>query len=351
MSPPAATGSAVDPRSVGVVGLGYFSRFHLEAWRRLGRRIEAVHDLDPARTDEVARAHGASACASIEEVVRRAPSILDIVAPPPAHADAIRAAAGRVAVIVCQKPFCTSLDEARATARLAAERGSRLIVHENFRFQPWHRAIKAHLDRGAMGAVWSARFALRPGDGRGPEAYAARQPAFRTMPRLLLHETGVHFADLFRWLFGPARSVYAEARRLNPAIAGEDEGLMILHHEGGARSTLDGNRLADHVTDSPRRTMGTMAIEGEGGVLELDGSGRLRHRAHGASDFAELPVGPVDEDAFGGGCTHALCEHVVAAMRGERAFENEALDYLPVIATIEAAYRSVAEGRRIEIGT
>ncbi|MEZ5799859.1 MAG: hypothetical protein R3D29_04465 [Nitratireductor sp.] len=81
--------------------------------------------------------------------------------------------------IICQKPFCTSLAEARRTAMLAKERGAVLVIHENIRFQPWYRAIAEILTSGAIGQVYQAHFRLRPGDGQGKDAYLARQPAFR----------------------------------------------------------------------------------------------------------------------------------------------------------------------------
>ena len=47
---------------------------------------------------------------------------------------------------MCQKPLAPTLEEAQKLVALAEERGVRLMVHENFRFQPWHRAIKAILE-------------------------------------------------------------------------------------------------------------------------------------------------------------------------------------------------------------
>ncbi|MEM1066291.1 MAG: Gfo/Idh/MocA family oxidoreductase, partial [Pseudomonadota bacterium] len=184
-----------------------------------------------------------------------------------------------------------------------------------------------------------------------PDAYAARQPAFRTMPRLLIHETGVHFIDLFRWLFGEIESVYADLRRLNPAIAGEDAGLMLLDHASGVRSVFDGNRLADHATDNPRRTMGEMWIEGERGSLRLDGAGRVWRRTFGDLAEMEVPlVAEVDETVFGGGCVSALIGHVIEARLGAGAYENTAAAYLPVIDAVEAAYISAETGRKITLG-
>ena len=336
---------------VGVVGLGYFSQFHLDAWRRIeGASIVAVHDADPRRCAQVSGARHVKTAPDLDALLDERLDVLDVVTPSSAHASIVRAALHRVPVIVCQKPFCTSVAEAEGVARAARLAGAQLVVHENFRFQPWHRAVRSFLDTGAMGAIHQMRFALRPGDGRGKDAYAARQPAFRTMPRLLIHETLVHLIDLSRWLVGEHDHVYAETRRLNPVIAGEDDALVVLGHANGARTVLDGNRLADHVTDLPRRTMGTMEIEGEGGTLTLDGMGRVSFRPFGSQAWEDVPVtAPVDDAAFGGGCTEALCRHVVEAVRGRVPFENRAADYLPVMRTVEAAYRSAETGCRVAL--
>jgi len=186
-----------------------------------------------------------------------------------------------------------------------------------------------------MGQVYRARFDPRPGDGRGPRAYLDRQPAFQTMLRLLVHETGGHFVDLF----GDIASVYADLRHLNPAIAGEDASILVLDHKTGARSVFDGNRLSNHATDNSRRAMGEMAIEGEAGCLTLTGDGALTFCAFGNYVAEQIPVTrPIDEGSFGGGCVAALIHHVLDAFEEGRVPENLAKDYLHVMKATESAY-------------
>lgn len=337
---------------VAVVGLGYFSRFHLDAWSRQdGARLVAVADPDAGRRTWAEAGYGVAAYADTDALLAaHSPELVDIVAPPATHAALIRRLARAGVTLICQKPFCTSLDEAERTTEIAEAAGARLIVHENFRFQPWHRTIKAALDEGLIGQVYGCRFALRPGDGRGPDAYLDRQPFFRDMPQFLVRETGVHFIDLFRWLFGEVETVYADLRRLNPAIQGEDAGLLVLGHTGGVQTVFDGNRLADHDADDQRRTMGEMEVEGALGTLRLDGSGTVRFRARDTRGWTVIPpVAPVDPNAFGGGCVAALIDHVVQGLAGDCAIENEARAYLPVIRAVGAAYRSAGDGRKIAL--
>ena len=322
------------PLNVVVVGLGYFSQFHMRAWAANSHvRLAAVCDVNSDRATSVGNAFQTQAFTDISEMLETTDAqIVDIVAPPSAHAELVRASLAPDRVIICQKPFCKSIAQAEAVIADADKAGTQIVVHENFRFQPWYREIKDFLDEEKMGTVWQARFALRPGDGRGADAYLSRQPAFQTMPRLLIQETAVHFFDLFRWLFGDVKSIYCEIRRLNFILEGEDAGFVLMEHEAGTRSIFDGNRLADQVTNDPRRTMGIMDIEGDTGTLSLDSNGRLWLRKFGEQTPTLLPLTrPMDASSFGGGCVAALIDHVVDATLSGQTPENLAREYLPCL--------------------
>ncbi|KMW60038.1 Oxidoreductase [Candidatus Rhodobacter oscarellae] len=337
---------------VALVGLGYFSQFHMNAWQaNPDATLSAVCDPTPGLATEATALTGAIGYRDSEQMFRDTdPDIVDLVVPPSAQAKLIRMALRRDRLIICQKPFCTSLEEAKAITAEAEAAGATLVIHENFRFQPWYRTAKRFLHNGRMGQVYGAQFRLRPGDGRGADAYMARQPSFQQMPRFLVQETAVHLIDTFRYLFGPVASIYADLRQLNPAIAGEDAGHIVLTHDSGVQSVFDGNRLADSTAADPRRTMGEMLVEGEGGALRLDGDGRLHYRAFGQKSVEPVLITDrVDNSQFGGGCVAALINHAVTALSNATSPENTARDYLTVVELVEAAYRSAAEGRRIAV--
>ncbi len=336
---------------VAVVGLGYFAEFHLDAWTELkGSRLVALSDFSAERRAWANEKYGIIATDDAADVVASEPDIIDIVTPPPSHFELIEKLAVKDKIIICQKPFCLSVEQAEEAIALANERGCRIFIHENFRFQPWYRTIKTFIDDGGLGEIYQARYYLRPGDGRGPDAYLSRQPAFQKMPRLLIHETGVHFIDLFRWMSGEITNVYADIRKLNPVIAGEDCGIVIMNHENGSQSIIDGNRLSDHPTDNLRRTMGVMQIEGEKGTINLNGLGEITFRPFGSMVSKDIPISlEMDRNAFGGGCVKALCKHIIMAANGQGEFENEAHDYLAVIKASEAAYQSAEQARRVDL--
>lgn len=324
--------------TVACAGAGYFSRFHYESWARIPESsVVAACDIDVTK----ARATGLPAFDDLGAMlIEVSPDVLDIILPPNAHADAIRLALRNgVKWIICQKPFCNSLDEAAKVVGEAKAIGAKIVVHENFRFQPWFRAIKTEIEKGSIGKVVHATFRFRPGDGQGADVYLDRQPYFRDMPHFLIHETGVHYVDVFRFLFGDPIGVYADLRRINSVIKGEDAGVVLFDHPEGVRAIFDGNRNLDHAADNLRRTMGEALVEGTAGTLRLIGDGSVMLRRFGErEEFEVLP--PDRHDGFGGDCVHCLQSHIASGILHGTALENEAFDYLTVLKTEAAIYAS-----------
>ena len=105
---------------------------------------------------------------------------------------------------------------------------------------------------------------------------------------------------------------------------------MIFEFEDDRSGLLDGNRLNDHPADNPRTTMGEMWLEGERGVMRLDGQARLWWKPHHGPE-AQHPYDGTTEGPFGGACT-ALNAHVLAHLQHGTPLENEAADYLERLA-------------------
>lgn len=332
---------------IAVVGAGYFAGFHLEGWRACGAEVVALCDIDAERLGALAnRFDVRGTYAHVRTLLDQAqPSLLDVVLPPAAQQAVVAEALARGIPVICQKPFGRDLQEARAMTALAAQQRTPLVVHENFRFTPWFRECRRLIDRGHFGRVHGISFRLRPGDGQGPRAYLDRQPYFQQMPQLLVRETAVHFIDTFRYLMGEVRAVMARLRRLNPVIAGEDAAVIHFEFDDDRTGLFDGNRLNDHVAQNTRRTMGEMWLEGEAGVLRLDGDARLWFKPHGGNE-SEHAYDRGGAGAFGGACT-ALQAHVLSHLAHGTALENDAASYLTNLAVQAAVYQSHATGRRV----
>jgi predicted dehydrogenase len=325
------------------IGAGYFAPFQYEAWTRIPEvEVVAIYN----RTEERARAlmgeFGISRYyADWREMIDlERPDFVDIITPPETHEEMCAYAAARGVHIICQKPLAPTLEECGRIVDHAAAAGVRFMVHENFRWQPWYRTIKRIQEDGRIGAFTHAHFLMRLGDGWGPDAYLARQPFFRDYPRLLIYETGVHFIDTFRYLFGEVTHVLASLKRLNPVIRGEDAGQLHLTFATGATAIWDANRYNEIEAASPRYTFGHLRIDATGGHMVLDTESNLRLKPLGAPEVA-VEYERADRN-FAGDCVYALQRHFVDCMLSGREFESNGRDYLETTRVVEAAYASAA---------
>ena len=239
-----------------VIGAGYFSDFHLDAWRRLpGAQIVCACDLDETKARQAAAKYGISEVATDPRLAieRDDLDFVDIATPPGGRLELVELAVRRGLAVICQKPLGADFATANRVLDAGAASSAPFMVHENFRFQPWYREIKRLLETGVIGGkLHSITMRSRMGDGWGGDAYLSRQPYFRTMPRLLVHETGIHFVDTFRYLAGEIVECSASLRRLNPVIAGEDSGRLSFRFQSGAEAVWDANRYNESLSEDFR---------------------------------------------------------------------------------------------------
>lgn len=320
-----------------IIGCGFFGGIQLEAWRRMPE-IELVAACDPDR--ERARKAAPKVYADAAELFAREKlDFVDIATRPEHHLPLVKLAMAARVPAICQKPIAPTWAACVEMARASESANVRLMIHENWRWQPWYRAAQAIIARGDIGAPIGYTFRTRRRDGVGPEPYAL-QPYFRAMPRLLIYETIVHHIDTARFLFGEIEAVYAQARRLNPVIAAEDQAVLTVTHRDGLIGLIDGHRYLDPEPDGP--SLGDAVFEGDRARLRLAGSGDLY--------IGEERVWTNDvRDGYRGDSVRRTQQHFIECLRAGAAFESGARVYLRTVAAVEAAYRSIAERRQVTL--
>ncbi len=341
----------MDKLRVVCIGAGYFAKFHVEAWKRIPDvTLIAICDQDKSKAEQLANQFEVDEVyTSIDEVYEKVSfDILDIITPPDTHFALCEQAANHNKSIICQKPLAPNFEEAEKLVAKINEKGVPFMVHENYRFQPWYRKMKELLKDEVIGSeIFSINHRMRMGDGWPEDAYLQRQPYFRTMPRLLIHETAIHFIDVFRYLLGEVEGVYAILRRLNKHIVGEDCGLVIFEFENGSQGVFDGNRYNESRDDNPRYTFGEMLIEGNGGSIRLDTDGSIYVQQLG---IEEMEVVYHHEDVnFASDCVYHTQKHFVHCLQNGKNFETNANDYLNNLKVQEAIYASAELKKEVKI--
>ena len=324
------------------VGAGYFSQFHLDAWKRIDNvDLVAICDTDKSKANTAAKEHDiASTYNNVGEMLAKEdPDFIDIITRPDSHLSLTKLAVDANVAVICQKPLAPTFEESKELVSIAEEGSVPLMVHENFRFQPWYREIKRILESGNLGdRLHSISIRTRTGDGWQPDAYLGRQPYFREMERFLVFEMGVHFIDTMRFLGGEIEGVYARLRKLNADIAGEDTGTVLFEFASGAQGMWDANRFNEPNTEDARYTFGTVLVETNGGSIRLHQDGRITTQRLGEAE--QTHEYSHERRNFAGDCVFATQKHFIDCLAASRPFETSGKAYLKTLEVQEAVYQS-----------
>lgn len=341
--------SSGDALRVGVVGAGFWARFQVAAWREVpGAQVVALADTDPRRTGDLAAEHGiAGRYASVDEMLAAAePDVVDVITPPRSHRAVIEKAAAAGTAVICQKPLTPTLREAEEVVATCALAGVPLLVHENFRWQPPIRALKAGLESGEVGRAFRARLTYATSF-----PVFVNQPGLRQLDQLILADLGIHLLDVARFLFGEVGRVYAQTASIAAGVVGEDVATVVLSHEGGCVTILELSFSSVVERDCHPQTLAL--VEAERGSLELAPDYELRVTTEAGTRVERCA--PRDytwaDPAYA--VVHAsmvpCLTNLAASLRGEAVAETPADDNLRTLQLMAAAYESAARGAAVAL--
>jgi D-apiose dehydrogenase len=332
------------------IGAGYFSHYQYEAWQRIPEvEITAMCNRDQTKARSIMDQYGVPRHYTDYTTMleKEKPDFVDIITPPNTHLEMTKVAAEMGIHVICQKPLAPTFAESNAIVRIAEEAGIRFVIHENWRYQPWHREIKKIVGHGEIGDLHSLFFRSRMGDGWGADAYLNRQPYFRDYPQLLVYENGIHFIDTYRFLAGEIDRVYARLRKLNPVIQGEDAGYVLFEFKEPILGFWDANRYNESNQTNPRYTFGEFLVEGTGGAIRLYTDGTLTIQKLGQPETKHEYFH--EDRGFAGDCCYYFQRDFVDRMLDGREFETNGHDYLRSLSVQEAVYQSAKDGKPVSI--
>jgi predicted dehydrogenase len=204
-----------------VVGCGMISEFHLRGWQRIPE-IEIVALVDPVHDRAEERRSQFAPQARLYDTLdglfadrdAGALDFVDILTPPWLHREHCLRAAQAGVHIICQKPLCDGLEDARSLVDALRDYHRLFLVHENHPYRPWFRDM---LQRHRDGFFGRPRFLhlIQHDAHEPPERFKSEAE------RGVLLEYGVHLVDMVRVLLGEPHRVSAQLQRINPRVRGE----------------------------------------------------------------------------------------------------------------------------------
>jgi len=328
-----------------VIGCGFFAQNQLHAWADLpDAKIVALCDRDAVRLAETAARFGiartyadASAMFAAERL-----DFVDIATTVASHRPLVEMAAQAGVHVICQKPFASTMADARAMVAAVEAAGKTLMVHENFRWQSAVRRVIEIVRAGELGEVFFGRVSFRS----GYDVFSG-QPYLAEGQRFIIEDLGIHILDIARALFGDVARLAATTKRINPAIKGEDVATMLLTHVSGATSVVDCSYATQRIPETFPESL--IEIDGSTGSLRLEAGYRLvvgdrvEDLAPPVLPWASKPWHNIQESVL------ILQRHFLDCLAAGNPPETSGADNVQTLALVEAAYLSAAEGRMVEV--
>jgi predicted dehydrogenase len=342
---------ATPPLRGALIGCGFVSQFHIDAWSHVpDARLVALCDLDPDRLTRAAqRVTRAAAYTSAADLFERERSLdfVEICTQPESHRVLVDLAARHGVHILCQKPAAITRSEFAEMIGACDSAGVRFMIHENWRFRPWYRALRALIDSGSIGRPIRVRIAHRDTRSIRPEGFVD-QPYQAAMPRLILMDMGCHLIDTARYLMGEITSVSATTGRFGRENVGEDLATLVVSFANGGVGLLDFSWCAAPDRARPQWALNETAVEGSDATVRVltDGSLELTSPT-GKTEHRPVTLPPDDLVYIDGYA--ATQRHFIEGLLSGAEHETSAADNLKTMDVVWTAYQSAEVGQRLRL--
>ena len=330
-----------------ILGTGFWASYQIPAWFEVGGvRPIAAYNRTVSKAEQVAQQFGIPRVyADAEELLQKEGEqldFIDIISAVETHAPLVRLAAQYRVPVICQKPMSTDLASAKGMVAACKQAGVPLYIHENWRWQAPIRAFKRKLDSGVIGQPFRARIDMISGF-----PVFANQPFLKELAQFILTDLGSHTLDTARFLFGEARSLYCQTRKVHRDIQGEDVATVVMRMGADASTGVSvtvNMAYAENYLEREAFPQTFLFVEGDKGSLELGPDYSLRTTTREGTLIQRVPppryswADPAYEVVH---ASIAACNaNLLGALKGEAAAETTGEDNLKTVRLVFASYDS-----------
>lgn len=326
-------------KSVCIIGCGYISRVHIEAYLSYGESITlSLCDIDLEKAESIGGRYAVETYfQNYKEVLERADvEIIDICLPNFLHEEVAVAALNAGKHVLLEKPIAVTLSGADAIIAAARATAGKFMVAESDRFVQESVKMSAFVKEGAVGDVFWVQ----------GNAFGTFKPSRWRLSRSLtgggvLIEWGTHYVHTVNWLCGgEPQAVYAKLyRNTYPEAEGEDTALVMIEYASGITGQIN---VGYGIVGAPRPPR--LMVCGSEGTLWQDRGLWFRPRGKMTEPPAQILPECHYDDAVRTGIWHFLdCvyldrEPIVSGKLARKDLE-----------VVMAAYRSSSEERKVKL--
>jgi predicted dehydrogenase len=327
---------------IGVAGCGSIMRgAHLPAYRSFGYRVLAACDVVEERARLVAEQFGIPRYTTRLEDLLDDPQIkvIDLAVHASQRVPLVEQIAAAGKHLLSQKPFALTYEDARHMVELCERAGVTLMINQQARWAPAHRALKLIVESGVLGHLYSVLHVNRSFQDVPGSWYAA-------LEHFNIVDHGIHYLDLSRYYTGltPVRIKATTTRVPGQAAVSPMIYSILCEYAPPAQvmSTLHFNNIVP-----VRQALGRYEwlLDGtQGAAVASQSELAVAVKANPARKHVFAIQGSWFPEAFGG----SMGELLTALAEG-RAPQTSGRDNLQSIKMALAAVESSESGRAVEL--
>ncbi len=343
----------MDQVGVGMIGSRFVAEIHAESFASIPNAdIVAVASPTEEHVSDFASRHDIPKhFTDYRELLElREVDVVVLGLPNYLHCQACCDAAAADKHVICEKPLCTTMEEADEMIEACASAGVKLMYAEELCFAPKYVRAKQLVDSGALGDIYLLKQCEKHD---GPHADWFWDVELSGGGVTL--DMGCHGFEFFRWVLDKpeAVSVYADMATHVHAdrTRGDDDAIIIVEFEGGARGIAEESWIKKGGMDDRAE------IYGSEGVVFADllrGNSLVTYSDVGydyAVEKAATTRGwsfTVYEEAWNYGFPQEMQHFADCIINDEEPLETGE-DGKKVMEIIFAAYESAGTGRKVSL--
>lgn len=212
--------------NVGIIGTGFGAKVHIPGFQKLPEvKIMAIAGKNKSETKAIAEQHHIPLTYSRWQNLIKNPQIqaVSIATPPFLHFQIIQEALKQKKAILCEKPFCTNVQQSGLLEKMGKKNKIINAVDFEFRYAPHFQELKKQLEKKSIGKINYCKIVWITG-GRANKNFPLNWMNYKKLGGGMLLNYGSHVIDYTEWLLGPISSVVADLKIIkNSAVATADD--------------------------------------------------------------------------------------------------------------------------------
>jgi predicted dehydrogenase len=325
-----------------IIGCGRIAQRHAEHISKEGI-LKAVCDVDFEKAQKLASAYRAAPYQHIDELLTNEKDIdvVSICSPNGLHAEHSIKALNKGFHVLCEKPMAINVNDCGEMIKAAEKNNRRLFAIKQNRFNPPVAAVKASIDRGELGKIYSVQLSCFW--NRNFDYYHNSWKGTADLDGGTLYTQFSHFVDLLYWMIGDVKNVHALTGNLahQGVIEFEDTGVVALQFYNGALGTIN------YTVNSHGKNMeGSLTIFAEKGTVKIGGQylNELEYQNIDGLEIKDLPKGNTANNygQYQGSMSNhdKVYENVIDVLQNGSEISTSSFEGLKTVEIIDKIYQS-----------